>query len=140
MSNFIEEQARELERGSLHHVTARWKKILAGEFNSGIPVNASSTVLANRLQVKAGEGMIFGFAVYNSAVAAQFIQLHDSQTSPAAGAVPAAVWTVATVANLNVSWIFPGRWMDRGIWLCNSSTAATLTAGSADCWFDAQYI
>lgn len=140
MSDYVQEVIEAEHAGTLHLVKRRWQQILAGEFNSGIPVNASSVAFANRLLVKAGEGMLFGVAVYSSNVAAQFIQLHDSQTAPANGAVPSAVWTVAATANLNVSWIFPGRWCDRGIWLVNSSTAPTLTAGSADCFFDAQYI
>lgn len=145
MSNFIEEQAELQERGYVHHVTQRWKLILAGEFRSGLPVNASSVVAANRIQVKAGEGMLFGFTVNTSKATAQFIQLHDTQTAPGSGAVPVAVWqingaAIATGNDLAVSYIFPGRWFDRGCWLVNSSTAATLTAGSADCFFDAQYI
>ena len=145
MSNFIEEQAQLQEQGYIHHVTQRWKLILAGEFRSGLPVNASSTVAANVLQVKSGEGMLFGFTVHTSKATAQFIQMHDSQLAPAAGAVPVAVWqingaAIATGNDLAVSYIFPGRWFDRGCWLVNSSTVATLTAGSADCFFDAQYI
>jgi len=58
---------------------------------------------------------------------------------PANGAVPVAVFTVATVANLAVNWI-PGRTFRRGIVICNSSTGPTLTIGAADCFFDAQYV
>ena len=145
MSSYIEDVVADEQRGHLHHVTQRWKQILAGEFNSGIPVNASSVVAANALCVKSGEGMLFGFTVNTTLGTAQWIQLHDTQNAPAAGAVPVAVWqingaAVASGNDLGVSWIFPGRWFERGAWLVNSTTRSTLTAGVANCFFDAQFI
>lgn len=118
-----------------------WLKQAVNEFViSGLPLSSHSNAYANVLRVKNGPGLFLGFSVYNSAVAAQFIQLFDSQDAPATGDVPVAVFTVATIANLAVSYIFPGRYMLRGMWLANSSTGPTYTAGSADCFFDAQFI
>lgn len=107
---------------------------------AGLPLSTHSNAYANALQVKSGAGILFGFTVYNSNASAQFIQVHDSATLPADGAVPVAVLTAQATDNLAVSYIFPGRFFQRGIWLCNSSTGPTKTIGSADCFFDAQYV
>lgn len=111
---------------------------------SGFPLSAYSNAVAKALQVKTEPGILFGFSVLTSKATAQFIQVHDSQAAPASGAVPVAVFqingaAIATGDHLAVSYIFPGRFFKYGIWLANSSTAATLTAGSADCLFDAQF-
>ena len=110
-----------------------------GEYNALKPLNASSIALAASLSVKSGAGYLCGFTVYNSKSSAQFIQVFDARSLPANGSIPATVFTVAQTANLPVQWI-PWRTFQNGCFLVNSSTAATLTIGSADCFFDAQYI
>ena len=105
---------------------------------SGLPLNVHSNAYAATLFVKSGAGTLYGFGVYSSNAAAQFIQVHDSRTVPASGAVPAWIGTVAATGNLNVIWI-PGRTFLYGCWIVNSSTGPTYTAGSADTWFDAQF-
>lgn len=105
----------------------------------GYPLSVSSLALQSAFLVTSGPARLFGFMVYSNKAASQFIQLHDTPTSPASGAVPVAVFTVAATGNLPVAYPWPGRWFNRGIWIANSSTAATLTAGSADCYFDVQY-
>lgn len=144
MSNYLQEEVDLGSQGYLPEVAQRWKTILSGEFHaSGVPLNSSSLALENARLVKAGAGMIFGFAVLNTGPA-QYIQLHDKVAAPATGDIPHSVWLAAigstTATNLNVSWIFPGRFFQRGCWIVNSSTAATYTAGSADCFIDVQYI
>jgi len=47
------------------------------------------------------------------------------------------VFTVAASSHLATNWV-PYRVMRKGCVLVNSSTAATFTQGSADCWFDVQ--
>ena len=105
----------------------------------GYPLSASSLALQSAFNATSGPARLFGFQVYSNKGAAQFIQLHDTITAPASGAVPVAVFTVASASNLPIAYPWPGRWFGRGIWIANSSTAATLTAGSADCYFDVQY-
>ena len=113
---------------------------LRGEASgAGVPLNSRSVAYEAFRVVKAGPGTLYGFTVYNSNGAAQFILVFDAQELPANTAVPVAVFTVATVQNLGVEWL-PGRTFERGIVLANSSTGPTLTIGSADCWFDAQYV
>lgn len=116
------------------------ESILGEEDAQGWPLNVSSNVAESSHVIKAGAGRLFGFSVYNSAAAAQFIQLHDAEKLPADGAVPVFVAKAATVANLAVFWGDWGRFFNRGIVVCNSSTFATKTLGAADCFFDAQYL
>jgi hypothetical protein len=103
------------------------------------PLNNQTIAYANSLVVKTGPGILFGFTVYNSNNSAQFIQVYDMTTVPADDAIPACVFTVAGVSNLPVQWL-PGRTFLSGCVLVNSSTGPDYTAGSADCWFDAQYL
>lgn len=105
----------------------------------GYPQSASSLALQQQFLVTSGPARLFGFQVYSNKATSQFIQLFDTQTAPGSGAVPVCVFTVGATANLPVAWPWPGRWFTRGIWMANSSTAATQTAGSADCYFDVQF-
>jgi len=113
---------------------------LSGEDFALIPVSANSTVLANSIIAKSGQGKLFGFTVYNSNASSQFILLFDANSLPADGATAACVFTVAGSSNLGVNWDLPGRWHTRGIVLCNSSTEPTKTIGAGDCFFDVQYV
>lgn len=103
------------------------------------PFNRHSIAYAQSLVVKTGPGILYGFTIYSSNVAAQFIQLFDARTVPGNGAIPECVFTVAAASNLPVQWL-PGRTFRAGCVLVNSSTGPTLTIGSADTYFDAQYL
>lgn len=118
-----------------------WFARLAGESGpGGFPCNSTSNALENSRVVKSGAGLLYGFSGFNNKAGSQFIQVFDASAVPADGAVPVFVMTVPTVANFSVSWGTVGRAFSRGIVLVNSSTAATKTVGSADCWFDVQYV
>lgn len=118
-----------------------WGNLLGGEVDApGLPLNAHSIVYAKSLAVKSGAGVLFGFTARSSNVGAQFIQLHDEHALPANGAVPVCVFDILAVATLPVSFIFPGRFFERGIVIATSTTAPTLTLGAADTFFDAQFI
>lgn len=104
-----------------------------------LPKSASSLALSASLLVCSGAGRLYGFGGFNNKGSAQFILAFDVAAVPATGTVPVYVLTAAASSNFGVYWGSSGRWFDRGIVLANSSTAATLTGGSADCWFDAQY-
>jgi len=88
---------------------------------------------------KASSGTIFSVTGYNSKTSKQFIQLHDSATLPADGAVPTIIWSVPASSNFYLEFAEIGRMCANGITLCNSSTGPTKTIGSADCWFNVQY-
>jgi hypothetical protein len=104
------------------------------------PTSNSSPALSSSIIALAGAGRLIGFSVYSNRGSSQFIQVFDAQTTPSNGAVPVTVFTVAATSNLGVYWGPPGRWMNQGVVLCNSSTAATLTLGSADTFFDVQVL
>ena len=88
---------------------------------------------------KASPGTVFSITGYNAKTSAQFIQLHDSATLPANAAVPAIIFSVPASSNFFYDFNEVGRFCENGIVVCNSSTGATKTLGSADCWFNIQY-
>ena len=105
-----------------------------------VPVNATSPKLANSIIAHSGVCRLFGFTATSTNVAAQFILLFDANAVPSAGAVPLATFNVALAASVGGYWGSMGRWFDRGIVLCNSTTQGTLTIGAADTIFDVQYV
>lgn len=106
------------------------------------PLNSTSIAYEASRRVKATSGTLIGFSGYNSKSTAQFILIFDSNATitPAASSVPVAIISVAGLANFSYDPGHFGRRFEAGIWLANSSTANTLTIGSADVWFDAQYV
>lgn len=107
---------------------------------TGAPVNATTTANAASLIAKAGAGILYGLTGYNAKTSTQFIQLHDSATVPADTAVPKVVFAVPASSNFSLDYGEYGKSFASGIVICNSSTEATKTLGSADCWFDVQYV
>ena len=109
-------------------------------FISGLPLNVHSNVLAADIVVKPRPGYLLGMTVNNTNAAAQYVLLFDAATLPADGAVPCTSFTVPASSHLAVYFNTPGRAFLTGIVACNSSTADSKTIGSADCFFDAQFI
>jgi hypothetical protein len=106
----------------------------------GWPLSSHSNVYENSRVVKAGSGRLFGLVAYSSNAAAQFVQVFDAPALPDDGAVPVLVIPVAATAVVSLYYGSVGRWFQRGIVVCNSSTAPTKTIGSADTFFDVQFI
>ena len=104
-----------------------------------VRASKTTTALATSLVVKAVRGTLYGLTGYNNRSSSQFIQIHDAASLPADTAVPDIVFTVPATTSFSLNYD-EGREFQIGIVISNSSTAATKTIGSADCWFDVEYI
>jgi len=120
----------------------RWLRTIAEHVEPREVVydNSTSNALESSRVVKSGKTRLFGFSGTNTKASAQFILAFDATGIPLNGAIPKFVMTAAASSDFWVSWTPGCRNFSDGCVLCNSSTAATLTIGSADCWFDAQYL
>jgi hypothetical protein len=105
-----------------------------------LPFNASSPALSSSIVASLGNARLWGFTVTSTNVAAQFIMLFDESGVPANGKIPRLTFNVAAANFVTADFGDAGRWHDRGIILCNSTTQGTLTLGAADCIFDVQYV
>lgn len=107
----------------------------------GLPRNVFSLARSASIVVSTVPGTLFGFNVYSNKASAQFILLFDTSAGTVSnGALPVAVFAVNATTHLPIDYGPVGRWFEQGIILANSSTDNSLTLGSADCWFDVQYI
>jgi len=111
--------------------------VLGGAVN--LPGNSPSRAVEASRLVARGPRILYGITVSNTKASAQFFQLFDSDSVPADGAVPLLSKSVPAGDAVGIQWL-PGRTFQVGIVVCNSSTSATKTIGSADCLFDVQYV
>lgn len=102
------------------------------------PLNFSTNRLASSIIVP-GRIVAYGFTAYNTKASSQFILVFDANTLPAEGAVPLFSWNLSNNSGVGFGWQPNGRQFQTGLVLCNSSTDATKTIGSVDCFFDVQF-
>lgn len=106
--------------------------------------SANSSVASAALEashvIKASAGRLYQLTGVNTKASAQYIQVFNSTTVPADTTVPVLLAYVP--ANGVFSWSFGdfGRYFSTGIACSNSSTGPTKTIGSADCWFNAEFV
>jgi len=81
-------------------------------------------------------GLLQNIMGYNSLAADQWVQIHNSASAPADGAVP--IYTFRVVALQNFSFTIPVP-CSAGIYICNSTTGPIKTLGAANCFFSIQY-
>lgn len=103
------------------------------------PLNYSSRALANSAVVKTGPGILYGFTVTNTKASAQYVLVFDASSVPADGAIPVLAKSIAANDATGFNWL-PGRTFLVGCVICNSSTNTSKTIGSADCFFDVQFV
>lgn len=105
-----------------------------GHLPQGAEWVRSTAAEASRV-LKAGPGVLLALFGYSAKASNQFIQLHNSTAVPADTAVPYVSWKAAAGDNFFIYIPVGGIPFDTGISVCNSSTVATKTIGSADCQF-----
>lgn len=89
--------------------------------------------------VAAGNGArLVGAAIYHKGASDQYLQVHDATSLPANGSIPDIVYKLGATSNFGFDYDIVGRKFKNGIVICVSSTAGTLTIGSADLWIDVQ--
>lgn len=104
-----------------------------------IPLNAYTNAKQASFIVP-GNLLVYGWTVYNTKASAQFLNVFNASALPADTAVPLFSWPLSANNGVGFSWAPNGRRFHAGLVLCNSSTDATKTIGSADCFFDVQYV
>lgn len=102
------------------------------------PLNFNQAVLLTSVVVP-GRIVVYGFTVYNTKASAQYLNVFDASTVPADTAVPLFSFPLPAHNGVGFGWPANGRQFQTGLVLCNSSTDATKTIGSADCFFDVQF-
>lgn len=110
------------------------------EHSGVLPLNRFTPALAASLLIKPSQGKLYGLSVSSTNGGSQFVQIFDAATLPADGVVPLISFSVSATSAGSIYFGSVGRAFEQGIVVCNSSTQATKTIGSADCLFDAQYI
>jgi len=111
----------------------------ASEASTGAWTSAGSSAQEASRVVKASAGRLRLLVGYNAKASAQFIQVHNTTSLPADAAVPIYSFTVPATSNFSLDLGETAGYFGTGITVCNSSTQATKTIGSADCWFNALY-
>lgn len=101
------------------------------------PQATDSQGLATSLVIKPIGGRLHRLFVLNSNAAARYIQIFDLASLPADATVPNVVFEVPATSSYTMDFGIYGRPFQNGIVVCNSTTLATKTLGSADSWFDA---
>lgn len=108
--------------------------------STGALSSIASSGLVASLIIKASPGRLFNLIITNTKASAQYIQLFNSTTLPADTTAALVSIYVPATSSASIDYSLIGRYFSTGIVVSNSSTAATKTIGSADCFFSAEYL
>ena len=89
--------------------------------------------------VKASPGTVHRISGYSSDANPVWVQLHDAASLPADTAVPILTIYVGAGENFDFDLSTIGRFCEKGIVICNSSTGPTKTIDGATAFFNIQY-
>lgn len=113
------------------------------DINASVGVNvnsqrANSVALANRFHVVTGAGLLYTVTGWNDGPT-QYLQFFDVAVSPPNGSVP--MWQEKIFTGASFSIDFGGQPLPlvNGIYVCNSTTIGSLTAGAADMIFNIKW-
>lgn len=104
-----------------------------------VPLNYASARLQASAVVKTGPGILYGITITNTKASAQYLLVFDASVLPADGAIPLLAKSIPANDATGLNWL-PGRTFLVGCVVCNSSTNTSKTIGSADCFFDCQFL
>lgn len=98
-----------------------------------VPNTGGGNLVASRI-ISTVPAKLLAVMVTNTAGSIQYLQVHESATLPANGAVPKLPSVALAAGPSTTMFSFGDYGVDLdAITLCNSSTSATKTIGSADC-------
>lgn len=102
-------------------------------------MGAQSTALASALQATTAASTLYGVSGVSTRTTGQWIQVWDAAAAPSTGSPLYVLWVPPAPAgggaNFSLSLPQYGRRFAAGIYVCNSTTMLTRTAGAADCFF-----
>lgn len=100
--------------------------------------NAAPALAASRV-IKTGPGIFYAITMTNTNAAARFLQVFDANVLPADGAVPLFSRSIPIADSITIEWRV-GHTFNVGLIVCNSTTSASKTLGSADSIFDVTFV
>lgn len=112
-------------------------RVIGADLTANGGTMGTPTLVAT-LQATTSAARLFSLTVFNTNAADQYIQLHDSASEPAAGAVPKITVKVLGGDDRSVDYV-DGRIFRNGIFIGNSSSPDTYVAGAADCLIDCTF-
>jgi hypothetical protein len=101
---------------------------------------SSSIALEASRVIKASSGRLQCITVTTNKASDQYLQIFNSTTVPADGTAPIYVYKLPADSTIVIDVSPIGVYFSTGISVSNSTTLATKTIGSADCYFTVEYV
>lgn len=106
---------------------------------NALTLSASTAAEASRV-IKASSGRLQWINVTTSRTSDQYFQIFNSATVPADATAPIYVFKLPADSTVYIDFSSIGSYFSTGISVSNSTTMATKTIGSADCYITAEYV